>query len=72
MTVRAKNDIMQKMEQIEKLTAKAKALHAKIIFPEADKCERIRDAIDLLLKEDICGVCHRQTLSLSRPAHNGV
>lgn len=48
---------MQKMEQIEKLTAKAKALHAKIIFPEADKCERIRDAIDLLLKEDICEVC---------------
>lgn len=45
------------MEQIEKLTAKAKGMRARIIFPEADKCERIRDAIDLLLQEDICEVC---------------
>lgn len=45
------------MEQIEKLTARARKLRAKIIFPEADSCERIRQAIDLLLQDNICEVC---------------
>ena len=45
------------MEQIEKLTARARKLRAKIIFPEADSCDRIRQTIDLLLQNNICEVC---------------